>query len=189
MSVTEVLGFATGAVSVWLMTKEDVLSWPIGIANGIFFVILFFQSRLFGDMGINILYIILGFFGWYWWLRGGKNKTELKVSNTPIPTGIILIILGVFGTYGMTLYLNSIGDASPFLDAFTTVLSIIAEFMLTRKYIQNWYIWITADVIYVYLYMTKGLYLTGILYVMFLTMCIIGLRQWKKSRKTALNLV
>jgi nicotinamide mononucleotide transporter len=189
MSMVEVLGFSTGAVCVWLTVKEDVLNWPIGIANGIFFVILFFQSHLFGDMAINIIYIILGFLGWYWWLKGGKNKTELKVSRTPFAENIILIIVGIAATYLMTLYFKNIGDASPFLDGLTTVLSLIAQYMLTRKYIENWYLWITADVFYIYLYIIKNLYLTGILYAIFLAMCIIGLKQWRQSRKTALNKV
>jgi nicotinamide mononucleotide transporter len=189
MSMIEVLGFSTGAVCVWLATREDVMSWPIGIANGIFFVILFFQARLYGDMGINILYIVLGILGWYWWLKGGKNKSELKVASTPVITKATLVVVGIIGTYGMMKYLGSIGDVSPFLDGLTTVLSLIAQYMLTRKYIENWYVWIMADVFYIYLYFIKNLYLTGILYVLFIIMCIIGLKRWRQSRKTALNRV
>jgi nicotinamide mononucleotide transporter len=187
MSMIEVLGFSTGAVCVWLTVKEDVLNWPIGIANGIFFVILFFQARLFGDMTINIVYIILGFLGWYWWLKGGKNKTGLKVSKTPYVENIILIIIGIVATYAMTVYLKNIGDASPFLDGLTTVLSFIAQYMLTRKYIENWYLWIMADIFYIYLYIIKNLYLTSILYILFLTMCVIGLKQWRQSGKKTLS--
>ncbi len=81
MDITEVLGFITGAVSVWLTVKQNVWNWPIGIANSAFYVIVFFQARLFADSSLNVLYVALGFLGWYWWLRGGAHRTSLKVGR------------------------------------------------------------------------------------------------------------
>jgi nicotinamide mononucleotide transporter len=185
MSIAEVFGFSTGAICVWLTVKQDIISWPIGLANNIFFIILFFQSRLFADMTLQFVYVVLGIIGWYMWLRGGKNKTVLKVSNISLTQIIILLIFVVITTYFMKIYLVSIHDAAPFLDALTTALSLAAQYMLTRKYIENWYVWITADVVYIYLYFIKSLYLTGVLYAMFLAMCIIGLRQWMESKRIA----
>ncbi len=132
-------------------------------------------------MSLQFVYIILGILGWYWWLRGGENKSHLLVSHAP---RLILIILGIstlITTYGMTLFLQSVNDSAPLWDALTTVLSLAAQFLLTKKYIENWYSWIIADIIYIFLYFYKDLYLTGILYAIFLIMCIIGLKQWQKS--------
>jgi nicotinamide mononucleotide transporter len=181
MDITEVLGFVTGAWSVWLTVKENVWNWPIGIANSAFYVIVFAHARLFADSSLNGLYVVLGFLGWYWWLRGGVNRAVLHVGRTNAITAVILVVLGVAGTIGMTRFLAAVHDSAPFLDALTTVLSLIAEFMLARKLLENWYVWITADVIYIGLYTYRSLYLTSALYAIFLTMCIAGWMRWSRS--------
>ncbi|HEY8600216.1 MAG TPA: nicotinamide riboside transporter PnuC [Thermomicrobiales bacterium] len=181
LGMTETLGFVTGAVGVWLTVKENIWNWPIGIANSAFFVALFFSAHLFADMALQIIYIILGFLGWYWWLRGGANQTTLHVSHASRATLLILAAIGISATGGLTVFLRSIGDAAPFLDALTTVLSLAAQYLLTRKLIENWYIWITADIIYIGLYGSRGLYLTAALYVLFLGLCLLGLRSWRGS--------
>ncbi|MFA5933448.1 MAG: nicotinamide riboside transporter PnuC [Microgenomates group bacterium] len=181
MGVTEVLGFITGAACVWLTVKQNIWNWPIGIANNVFFIVLFLQARLFADMGLQVVYIVLGILGWYWWLKGGENKTELKVSHVGINTVLILLMITILTTFGMTVYLRQINDSAPFWDALTTVMSLVAQYLLTRKILENWYVWISADVIYIWLYAYKGLYLTSVLYALFLCMCIVGLMQWRKS--------
>jgi nicotinamide mononucleotide transporter len=181
LDLTEVLGFVTGGWCVWLIVKENIWNWPIGIANSIFFAALFWQSRLFADMGLQLVYIVLGFFGWYWWMFGSKEKTELRVSRTPRATAAMLALLGIALTIGMTWYLRSVSDAAPFLDALTTVMSLVAQYLLTKKYIENWYVWLSADAIYIFLYASKDLYLTAVLYGVFFGMCIAGLRSWHIS--------
>lgn len=181
LGLTETLGFVTGAVCVWLTVKQHIWSWPIGIANSAFFLALFFGARLFADMGLQVIYIVLGFLGWYWWLRGGDNQTTLRVSHATPTTLLALGLLGAVATAGLTVFLRSIGDAAPFLDALTTVLSLVAQYMLTRKLIENWYVWITADIIYIGLYSSRGLYLTAALYALFLALCVMGLRGWRGS--------
>jgi nicotinamide mononucleotide transporter len=181
LGMTETLAFVTGAVGVWLTVKEHIWNWPIGIANAAFFVVLFFDARLFADMSLQIIYIVLGILGWYWWLRGGANRSALRVSHADRWTLLALVALGIVATGGFTLFLRSVGDSAPFLDALTTMLSLAAQYLLTRKYIENWYIWITADVIYIALYSSRGLYLTAALYALFLVMCLLGLRAWRAS--------
>lgn len=188
MSLTEVFGFISGALCVWLVVKQNIWTWPIGIINNIFFIFLFFEAGLFADMGLQVIYIVLGILGWYWWLYGGEKHKELSVSHVSLTTALILGLLGMVSTYGMMLYLESINDSAPFLDALTTVMSLIAQFMLTKKYLENWYVWISADVIYIYLYFTKDLQLTAVLYFIFLCMCIAGLREWRNSFKASKDL-
>lgn len=185
LDLTETLGFVTGGWCVWLTVRENVWNWPIGIANSVFFAVLFWNSRLFADMGLQIVYVILGFLGWYWWLKGGEHKTELKVSLTPVREWAAILPLAAFATWGMTAYLVRIHDAAPFLDALTTVMSLVAQYLLTKKYLENWYVWIAADVIYVGLYAFKDLYLTSALYLIFLCMCVAGLKEWRRSRTAA----
>lgn len=181
LGLTETLGFVTGAIGVWLTVKQNIWNWPIGIANSAFFVVLFFNARLFADMGLQVIYIVLGFLGWYWWLRGGTNRTTLHVSHASPLTLLALAVLAAGATAGLTVFLRSIGDAAPFLDALTTVLSLVAQYMLTRKLIENWYVWMGADIIYIGLYGSRGLYLTAALYALFLVLCVMGLRGWRGS--------
>lgn len=184
-SITEDLGFITGALTVWLTVVENIWNFPIGIANDVFFFILFLQASLFADMGLQVLYILLGFQGWYLWLRGGQNQTALKVSRVSWRELLILALITIVATVGMTLYLQSVQDSAPFWDALTTVLSIIAQYMLNKKFIENWYIWMLADLIYIPLYAYEHLYLTGVVYILFLLMCVLGVRAWQQSRRKA----
>jgi nicotinamide mononucleotide transporter len=181
LELTEVLGFASGGLCVWLTVEESIWNWPIGIANSSFFLLLFLQSHLFADMALQGVYIVLGLLGWYWWLRGGQDRAPLHVTRTGSGSALVLTALAVTGTWLLTLFLQSIGDSAPFWDALTTALSLVAQYMLTRKYFENWSIWIAADVIYIGLYTCKHLVLTAILYIVFTAMCVAGWIQWRRS--------
>lgn len=185
LDIWEVVGFITGGYCVWLAVVENIWNWPIGIANAVAFGWLFTTSRLYADAGLQAMYFVLGFVGWYWWLKGGKHRSALKVSRISLKEVAILAALGVVATYYFTRFLTSIGDVAPFFDGLTTVSSLIAQYMLTRKYFENWHVWIATDVIYIGLYGFKHLYLTSILYVLFLSMCLVGVRDWKKQLPAA----
>jgi nicotinamide mononucleotide transporter len=182
-TLTEDLGFITGALSVWLTVVENIWNFPIGIANDVFFFVLFWQAGLFADMGLQVIYVLLGFQGWYLWLRGGKNKTALKVSSVSPLELLILLLITIAATTGLTFYLQTVQDSAPFLDALTTVLSLVAQYMLNKKFLENWYFWILADLIYIPLYVYERLYLTGVVYVVFLVMCLFGVRAWLHSKR------
>ncbi len=181
MNAIEILGFVTGAVCVWLAVKENVWNWPIAAANAVFFFILFFRHRLYGDMALQVIFFGLAVLGWYRWLRGGANHSTLSVSNITARLAIALSLLTLFATALMAEYLRRINDAAPVLDAVTTVLSLVGQYLLTQKIIENWYVWILADVLYIYLYIQRGLFLTSVLYVIFLAMCIAGALEWQRS--------
>lgn len=181
MTESEVFGFLTGALSVWLTVKVSIWNWPVGIANSAFYLIVFFTAALYADASLQVVYIILGFLGWYWWLRGGDKRSHLPITRTrPLHALILLAFLAAF-TYAETVFLIRINDAAPFWDALTTALSLVAQYMLTRKLLENWFVWITADVIYIALYLYKNLYLTAILYCIFMLMCMAGIRQWLRT--------
>jgi nicotinamide mononucleotide transporter len=181
ISPTEVFGFITGAVCVLFVVEQNIWNFPVGIANNIFFLALFLSSRLYGDMALQLVYIVLGVIGWRQWLHGGVNKTELHVNHVTVREMLILSAGCVVATAGMREYFIKINDSAPFLDALTTVLSLIAQYLLNCKRIENWFVWITADFIYVGLYIQKGLYLTAILYAIFIGMCTAGYLSWRKS--------
>lgn len=184
-SLTEALGFITGAACVWLVVKRNVWNYPVGIANNLFFLVLFTTSKLYGDAGLQIVYIALNAHGWYLWLRGGTEHKGVPVGRASQwllgGTGVTVLAL----TWPMRTALLMAGGAAPWLDAFTTSLSLGAQYLQNRKKIEHWWLWITADVFYIYLYFTRNLALTGVLYLVFLAMCIAGLREWRRELRRA----
>lgn len=179
--VTEAWGFATGGVCVWLVVKEHMWNWPIGLANNVVFFALFFHSRLYADMGLQVVYFALGLYGWLNWLTGGAQRSELRISRTRAAEWVTLAVLIPAGTWALQWILIQVNGAAPFWDALTTVLCLAAQYLLCRKRLENWLFWIAADVIYVPLYLSRGLTLTAVLYAVFLGMCLVGIRAWGKT--------
>ncbi len=185
ISMTETLGFLTGVVCVWLIVKENVWNWPVGIANNIFYVIVFWRARLFADMSLQFIYIALGCLGLYRWLYGGKEHEGLHISRISAKTALYLLIFVAATVSFLTIYLQRVHDAAPFLDGCTAVLSICAQYLLTKKILENWLLWIITDALSVGLYLYKSLTLTAVLYLVFLAMCITGLIQWRRTLRAA----
>lgn len=184
MDWTEVAGFVTGALCVALVVRQHILNFPVGIANNVFFIVLFVQVGLYADAGLQLVYIALAVYGWWAWLRGGPSRTALAVSHAPRTELLALLALGIASTAGLMWLLGATTDSTvPFWDALTTVLSLVATYLMSRKRLQNWHVWITADVIYVALYAYKGLVLTAVLYAGFLALCVLGLVQWRRSMR------
>lgn len=181
LGMTEVIGFVSGGLTVYLTIQRNIWLWPTGLVNNVFFGILFWESKLYADMGLQVVYFILSVLGWYWWLHGGRDKAELPIQRTPLWLWAVLIALTGFGTALMRWYLQGVGGSAPLWDGFTTVLCLVAQFLLTRKYIENWAFWLVADIVYVPLYISKGLYLTAALYAIFLGMCVAGWLQWRRG--------
>lgn len=178
----ELLGFITGIWCVWLTVKVNICNFPIGIANDIFFLVLFLAAGLYADGSLQIIYVVLGFIGWWQWLRGGVNRSKLTVRVAGRRELMILFALIVVATAGLTVLLTAVHDVAPFLDALTTALSLAAQWLLNFKRIQNWYFWIAADLIYMPLYVYKHLWLTSLVYVAFFALCFAGLKVWRDAR-------
>ena len=182
MTWIEVLGFVTGAVSVAFAVRESAWNWPVGIANNVFFFLLFWKAKLYADALLQIVYVIISIYGWWNWLRGGTGHSKLPITKTRLQTGLLLFLLTALATAVMTYVLRKFTDSqAPFGDGVTTALSLTAQYMLSRKLLENWWVWMTADVIYVALYCYKSLYLTGVLYAAFFAMCVIGYTGWRKT--------
>ena len=177
----ELLGFATGAVGVWLTVKAHLWNFPVGIANNVFFLVLFWSARLYADAALQIVYLALGVVGWWEWLHGGERRDRRLIGHATKRTLLVLLLLLVPATWGLTIVLTRAHDIAPFWDALTTAVSLAAQWLLNLKQIENWYFWIAADVVYIPLYFVKALDLTGVVYVLFLTMCLLGLRAWHRG--------
>ncbi|MET0234478.1 MAG: nicotinamide riboside transporter PnuC, partial [Kibdelosporangium sp.] len=160
----EIAGFVTGALCVWLVARQNVWNWPIGILNNLAFLALFMSSGLYADGWLQAVYMALALYGWWSWSRGGQEHTTLSVSRTTQPQWLALLVTGVAATSLLTWILVTRTDSTvPFPDAVTTVLSLLATWGQARKKVESWWLWIAADVIYIPLYAYKGLWLTAIL--------------------------
>ena len=177
----EAVAFATGAVGVWLTVKENVWNFPIGLVNTAGYSVVFFRARLYGDASLNVVYCILGVMGWYLWLFGGERHSPLRVSRAGRTELGLVAMFAVLSTLLLWKTLHALGGSASFWDAATTSLSLGAQWLLNRKRVENWYVWIVADAIYVPLYVSRGLNLTALLYAVFLVMATIGLLRWRET--------
>jgi nicotinamide mononucleotide transporter len=183
----EVLGFATGLVTVWLVVRQHIANWPIGILNVLLLMLVFWTAGLYADAGLQIVYVVLGFYGWWSWRFGGEHRTRLAVRRTTAAEWGLLAGAGVVLTGGLWLFLTTYtGSTVPLADAVTTALSLLATYGQSRKLVESWWLWITADLIYIPLYGYKDLWLTAILYVAFLILCVFGLRAWRAAHRADL---
>lgn len=182
MNWTEIAGFITGAACVWLVVRQNILNFPIGIANNVLFIWLFTGSGLYADAGLQVVYIGLALVGWYWWLRGGQDHQGVVVvepSRAALTMCVVAVgLITIAIQFGLHRWTNSTVAG---WDAVTTALSLVAQFMLSRKWIASWWFWIAADLIYIPLYAHKQLWLTAGLYGIFLVMCVAGLVQWRAA--------
>jgi nicotinamide mononucleotide transporter len=160
--------------------RENVWNWPVQLVSSALYVVVFFQARLFADTSLNVLYVVLYVMGWYWWLRGGENHAELHINHLSVRLGVALTGVGATATAVLTVFLTSVRDAAPFLDALTTVGSLIALFMIGRKLLESWWLWIAVNVVYIGLYVYKGLALTAVLYAIFAALSVVGLLNWRR---------
>jgi nicotinamide mononucleotide transporter len=181
VTAAELFGFVTGAASVWLTVLARISNFPVGIANSAFFLVLFGSARLYADSGLQVVYIALGFTGWWQWMHGGRDRARLEVgrSGAWLLAGCVAFVLAA--TWGLTVLLREAHDIAPFWDALTTAISLAAQFLLNAKRIENWAFWIAADLIYVPLYTVKRLDLTALVYVLFLGLCAAGVSGWRKA--------
>jgi nicotinamide mononucleotide transporter len=180
---TEVLGFGTGAACVLLAARRNIWTFPVGIANNLVFIVLFFGAALYADLGLQIVYLVLGVMGWLGWSR--HRAGDARPLITRMPTRSILPLLGaaVAGTAIIAFALHSYTDSTTEIaDAGTTAVSLVAQYMLNRRWLENWYVWIAVDVAYVGLFLYKGLNITAALYLLFIGLCVFGLLGWRRAR-------
>ena len=179
MSILEWIAAIAGAISVYLSARENIWSWPTAIVNVGLYIIVFRRAGLYSDMGLQVVYLVLSIYGWYEWLYGGKNRSTLRVSRASAREWMVSIPVAVVFWLALARYTATLpGVALPYLDSGLTTLSLVAQWMMTRKILENWVLWIVADIVYVPMYLYKGLPVTAALYAIFLALAVLGLRSW-----------
>ena len=181
-SCAELFGFVCGVINVYLATRENIWSWPFGVLNAGFYIVVFGRAGLYSDTGLQVVYFVLSFYGWWHWLRGDADRATVLVTRTSVRLWVRL--LGIAAITWLLLYSVTSripGAKLPMLDAALVALSLIAQWMMTRKLLENWALWVALDVVYVGVFVARGLLLTAVLYLVFLGLAIFGHFEWTRS--------
>ncbi len=178
MSQIEIIAVVFSLLSVIFAVKNKFLTWPFSIVGTIFFGILFYQTKTWGNMYLQSFFIIQSIYGWYNWK---KDKVELPIESLDKYKNILYFIFTIVICILLIFLLSITGNKEPYLDGITTGLSITAVLLLSTKKIQTWYYWIVADVLYIYLFYYQELYWSAVIYFVFLLLAISGLKTWKNK--------
>jgi nicotinamide mononucleotide transporter len=180
----EWIAVLTGFACVWLAARESLWNFPVALVSCALYIVVYYRAGLYSDSLLQIMFIVLSLYGWYEWLYGGRSKTELPVSRTRRWEWLAtLAFVGAF-TAGFGYYLSTRTDAAlPHWDSFTTAGSLAAQFLLMRKRLENWWLWILVDIIYVPILWYKQLYPTSVLYALYLGLAVYGYWEWHRSMR------
>lgn len=181
----ELLSFLLSVATVWLNIRQNHWAWLFAIISSATYGLVFYGSRLYGDMGLQLVFITVSIFGWYQWLRGDDSHDKLPVTALSARARVLAGVAWLAGFVLLAWFLKNYTDTDvPKSDGFLTAGSLVGQLLLSRKKIENWHVWIIVDVLYVGLYLHKNLILTAILYAVFVGMAVVGLRTWRGDTDT-----
>ncbi len=185
MTELEIIATITGIAAVALQAKEKIIAWPFAIVSVSILAYTFYFQKLYSDFGLHVIYIILNIYGWILWTQK-KEKNSVTLTRVLSKTGLTYsALITVVGCFILGYLMSSYTDADlPFLDAFTTSGSLVAQYLLAKKYLQNWWLWIIVDLVAIPMYIYKELYVVAFLFVVFLVLSIWGYINWKKVLET-----
>lgn len=182
--VLQLAGIVLGLLYLWLEYRANIWLWAVSIVMPVVHGVLYYRSGLYADMAMNVYYVIAGFYGWIVWLRGSGGKSDkpvLHISKTPLHLGGILTVVGLLVWGAIYFILVHYTDSTvPVLDSLTTAMSIVALWMLSRKYLEQWLVWLAVDAISCGLYIYKGIPFTAGLYGLYTILAVAGYMRWRR---------
>lgn len=185
-NIVELTGALLGLFYIFFSIRQHIFTWPTGLLTSLIYTVVFFRSGFYADMGLQVYYVAISIYGWYYWIIGGKKgegsniqvpvkKTTQKVLLVSIFATVLIYILLV------AILLNFTDSTVPYMDSLTTALSITATWMLAKKYIEHWLIWIFVDLFSAGLYIYKELWPTVFLFLVYTALAVFGYFEWKKD--------
>lgn len=179
----ELAGDVTGVACVWLVARQHILNWPMGLLNNALFFLLFWSAKLYADATLQGVFAVLALYGWWTWARGdARRAAALPVRRTRRGEWAWLVPATLGGALGLGAWLARVTDSPvPYWDAAVTALSLAATYGQARKLLESWWVWIAVDLLSIPLYAVRGLYPTAVLYAVFLVLCVVGLRSWSRE--------
>lgn len=181
-TLLESAGVLTGILCVWLAAKNNIWNWPIAIISVSIYIVIFLEAKLYADMGLQVYFMAMNIYGWYFWSRKSANAPKVPVKRIS-KKEMILSLLGVavFTALLGFLLFKKTDAAFPFIDSFCTACSLVAQLFMARKVLENWLIWVFVDIIYVGVYLAKDLNLTAGMYALYIYIALTGYLAWRKD--------
>ena len=181
----EVAGAILGILYIIFSVKQNILTWPTGLLTSLLYIVVFYNSKFYAGMGLQAYYVVVSIYGWFYWLRGKQTETKnVPVRKTSAKLWRKIIVSSIFIYLLILLILLKFTDSDiPYLDSLATALSIVATWMLARKYIEHWLIWIFVDILSSALYVYKNLWPTVVLFLIYTVMAYLGYIEWLKDFK------
>lgn len=184
----EIVGTIIGFVYLWQEVKASIWLWLTGIIMPAIYTVVFYKSGLYADFGIQVYYIVAALYGFLFWKFGKKQDKPLPIVHTTARHGVILFLITILVFIPIYLILTKFTDSTvPFYDSATTALSIVALWMLAKKHVEQWFVWIAVDAVSSALYFYKGIYFTAVLYAVYTVVAIYGYKKWNLMEKTQYN--
>ncbi|WP_317203001.1 nicotinamide riboside transporter PnuC [Janthinobacterium sp.] len=179
-SPLELISFLLALCNVLLNIRQSHWAWLFAIVSSATYALVFFDARLYGDMGLQLVFIAISIWGWWQWLRGAALGLQLPVTRLDGRGWRAAGAGWLLGFVALAWFLKSYTDTDvPHADGFLTAGSLLGQLLLSRKKLENWHVWIVVDLLYVGLYVYKNLMLTALLYAVFVAMAVLGLRAWR----------
>lgn len=181
--IVEIIGTVSGLLFLYLEIKQNKWLWPVGLLTSAMYIYVFFVAKLYADMSLQFYYVFISIYGWILWSRGkNQHEKELPVVRLHLSLSLKLLVASI-GIYVLIAYIlvNFTDGSVPYWDAFTTALSIVATWMLARKILEQWLVWIVVNSVSLGLYIYKDLNFTAVLFFFYTTMAVVGYLQWKKD--------
>jgi len=181
----ELIGAASGLLCVWLIIRENIWNWPVGLAYALVSLLVFYKARLYSDLVLHVFYVFMNGYGWYYWLRGAGARSSggrLVVARLSKRSASLLGVATVIGIVAMGWLFDYYTDADlAYWDSTTTVMSFAAMWMAAHKYIENWFVWLVVDVLATGIYIFKGIWPYAVLYGLYIPMAVWGWMAWSRS--------
>ena len=182
MSSLELIAFIVSVLGVWLTTARSLWNFPFSLLSVALYGVIFYQVKLYADMGLQGLFAATLLYGLWQWLHGRSTSGEVLVTRVGPTEILISIVIGVAAAGALGFLLHEHTDASlPWIDSLLLSGSLVASIWAARRNIENWWVWIVVDVLYVGVYLIKHLYLTAVLYAAFVLLAVLGLRRWQAA--------
>jgi len=179
----EIVAAALAITYLILAMQQNILCWAAWIISSIMYLFVMFSAGLYMESGLQIFYIVMGIYGWIQWNNRSSNNS-LTVSTWPIINHIYILLILIFLVTFSGLILSNLTEAvSPYIDAFTTWGAIIATYMVAKKILENWYYWFVVDFVSVFLFLSRELYTTALLFSIYIILVIFGFIAWRKSMR------
>ena len=186
----ELIGAASGLLCVWLIIRENIWNWPVGLAYALVSLLVFYKARLYSDLVLHVFYVFMNGYGWYYWLRGAGARSSggrLVVARLRKRSASLLGIATVIGIVAMGWLFDYYTDADlAYWDSTTTVMSFAAMWMAAHKYIENWIVWLVIDVLATGIYIFKGIWPYAVLYGLYIPMAVWGWMAWLRSMSASM---